>query len=112
MPKGPQGQRRPVHGVAHLDLDVDWSAAADAPAQIVNVFAVQANQHFHVLNLGFAAPPVLVSEADMQRASKLTSLPAQSVARIVLTPADLRKLVKVLSDNIETREKLFSEKPQ
>ena len=87
-------------------LGVDWSAADEEPAQAVNVFAAQATPHSHLLYLGFVAPPVIVDDADMQRAGKLKRLPARIVARVVLTPADMRKLVKILSDNIESHEKL------
>lgn len=90
-------------------LGVDWSAAEQEPAQAVNVFAAQATQHSHLLYLGFVAPPVIIDDADMQRASSLKRLPARIVARVVLTPSDMRKLVKILSENIESHEKLRSE---
>jgi hypothetical protein len=85
---------------------VDWSKAEEEPVQAVNVFAAQANPHYHLLSLGFLAPPVNVDLADVQGAGEL-SIAARVVARILLTPEDMRQLVKILSDNIASREKLL-----
>ena len=89
-----------------LEVRVDWSKADEEPVQAVNVFAAQANPHYHLLNLGFLALPVTVDEADVKHPGGLT-IPARVVARILLTPEDTRQLVKILSDNIATREKLI-----
>ena len=90
-------------------VDVDWSAANDKPVQLANVFAAQANAEFHVLNIGFAAPPVIATEVDRQRAHAMKYIPAQIIARVVLSPGDVRQLVKVLSGNITSREKLLAQ---
>ena len=88
---------------------MDWSAAKAVAVQATNVFAAQAHNEYHVLNLGFAAPPVIIDQADLQRVNKLKRLPAHVVARVLLTPTDMRKLAKVLSDNIKSHERLISE---
>jgi hypothetical protein len=91
---------------------VDWSKAEEEPVQAVNVFAAQANPQYHLLNLGFLAPPVTIDQGDVQGAGEL-SIAARVVARILLTPEDMRQLVKILSDNIASREKLLkSEREQ
>ena len=90
-------------------LDVDWSAASNEPVQLANVFAAQANAEYHVLNIGFAAPPVIATEGDRQRAHAMEHIPARIVARVVLSPGDIRQLVKVLSGNIASRERLLAQ---
>ena len=90
-------------------LRVDWSAAQDEPAQPANVFVAQATPEFHVLNIGFVAPPVVLDDVDKQRARNMKRIPARLVARVVLTPEHMRQLVQVLSDNIASREKLVAQ---
>ena len=89
------------------DIKVDWGRAQEEPVQAVNVFAAQANPHFHLLNLGFIAPPVAVDQEDARRINRLKSIQPHVVARIFLTPDDMQKLVQILSDNIESRQRLF-----
>lgn len=92
-----------------VEIRVDWSKAQDEPVQPVNVFAAQASPHYHLLSLGFLAPPIAIEQAATQRSGEM-SMSARIVARILLTPEDMRQLVRVLSDNIETREKLLKVK--
>lgn len=94
-------------GIASQDVNVDWSAAEAVNVQPVNVFVAQAAPSHHLLSLGFVAPPIIVSPQDAQRAKSLKRIPAQVVARVVLTPDDMRDLVKVLSGNIAAREKIL-----
>ena len=96
-----------------LNIRVDWTGASGEPVQAVNVFAAQASRDFHVLNLGFVAPPVIVDQVDAQRIKQLKSIPPHIVARILLAPEQMTQLVKVLSENIESRKKLLeSEREQ
>jgi hypothetical protein len=93
-----------------VEIRVDWSKAQDEPVQPVNVFAAQASPHYHLLSLGFLAPPIFAVEQPATQRSGEMSMSARIVARILLTPEDMRQLVRVLSDNIETREKLLKVK--
>ena len=96
-----------------LNIRADWSGAEDEPVQVVNMFAAQANPNHHVVNFGFVAPPVVVDSIDLERARELKSLPVRVVARLFLTPTDMQQLVKILSDNIQAREKILkSEREQ
>ena len=92
-----------------VEIRVDWSKAQDEPVQPVNVFAAQANPHYHLLSLGFLAPPIAVEQPATQRSGEM-SMSVRIVARILLTPEDMRQLVRVLSDNVESREKLLKVK--
>ena len=94
------------------NVSVDWSGAKEVNVQPVNVFVAQAAPSHHVLNLGFVAPPIIVSPEDQQRAKSLKRVPAHVVARVVLTPDDMRDLVKVLSDNIAARDKILQQGPK
>ena len=91
---------------ASWDVRVDWSGAQKEPVQPVNVFAAQATPDFHVLNIGFVAPPVVVDEEDVRRAQRSRNVPPDIVARVLLTPEHMNQLVKVLLDNIASREKI------
>ena len=92
---------KPQKGV-DVEVHVDWSNAQDEPVQPVNVFAAQAAPQYHLVSFGFLAPPIAVDPAAKQPSGELRLSP-RIVARVLLTPEDMRQLVKVLSDNIETR---------
>ena len=85
-------------------LKVDWSAAEGEPVQPVNAFVAQASPHDHVLTLGFIAPPIILDSDDRDRVKAMGSIPARFVARVLLTPAGMRELAKVLSKNIALHE--------
>ena len=95
-------------GAQERNLSVDWGGAREVNVEPVNVFVAQAAPTHHVVNFGFVAPPIIVSEEDRAAAESMTSVPAHVVARIVLTPKDMRDLAKVLADNIKARERLLS----
>lgn len=100
-------------GAGDLNVRVDWSEARAEPVQAVNVFAAQASREFHVLNLGFVAPPVMVDEVDARRVKQLKSISPHIVARILLAPQQMTELIDILSRNIASREKLLkSEREQ
>ena len=89
------------------DVQVDWSGAEEEPIVPANVFAAQANPNFHLLSIGFLAPPI---RDGVQPPRKTLSV--RVAARFLLTPEDMRELVEILSRNIERQKRLKREKGQ
>ena len=85
-------------------IRIDWSAAYGEPIRPVNQFVAQAGPHEHILTLGFIAPPIILDPDDQERVKAMKSIPVDVVARILLTPAGMRQLANVLSENIAQSE--------
>ena len=90
------------------DVQVDWSGAQQEPVQPVNAFSAQTNANFHVLSLGFVAPPI---RDDVRRVGKLT-VPVSIAARVLLTPGDMRRLVDILSHSIGSHQEVLENEPE
>ena len=86
-------------------MQIDWSAADGVPVQPANQFVAQATPNDHVLNLGFIAPPIVLTPDDQERVAAMKSIPVRVIARIQLTPGAMRELIGVLSKNLAIREK-------
>jgi hypothetical protein len=86
-----------------------WVGADDLPVQFANQFisVVQPNEIF--LTVGSLVPPAILGdtvEERMENAKKITFVPVKPIARLVLTPARLKELIKVLQDSLENYDKL------
>ena len=84
---------------------IDWSAAEGEPVQPVNLFVAQSSPNTYILTLGFIAPPIILDSEDQDRVDAMKSIPARFVARVLLSPADMRELSNVLLTNLAKREK-------
>lgn len=82
-------------------IDFDWSGLPDVPLRPANVCVVQAMPDGHVLNFGFAPPPVVpgpnLKPEDMQ---------VQVVARLVLSSKSADSFLAALRANINRRHEL------
>lgn len=87
------------------ELPIDWSAADGEPVQPANQFVAQMGPDAHILNLGFISLPIILDPGDRARISAIKSIPVRVVARVLLTPTNMRELREVLSTHIEKFEK-------
>lgn len=84
--------------------DLDWAEIRDMGVVPANMVIAQAVPEGHLLNLGFAIPPVRFEGDD----SPITAedIVVKAAARILVPAGALEGIIKVLQGNIETRNKI------
>lgn len=92
-----------------ITLPVVWVGAEDLPVNFVNQFVgvVQPNEIF--VTIGSMVPPAILGDTVEEREATLRSItyvPVKPVARLGLTPARLRELIKVLQETLSNYEQL------
>lgn len=89
-----------------VQVRVAWIGVDDTPIQFVNQVLTQFNENEFIVTLGQLSPPVILGDENERReqAEALEYVPVMPVARLALTPAGMKDLVRVLSQNLETYE--------
>ena len=91
----------PVDAEQANAVDLDWSELPNVRLRPANVCIAQAHPDGHILNFGFAAPPVAphgeIRPEDVR---------VQVVARIVMSPGAADSLLSVLKTNIQRRHQV------
>ncbi len=79
----------------------------EAPILFSNQFYVQHHATEFIITFCQIQPPLLVGTAEevQRQAEHVTSVPAQVVARIGLTPHRMTELVRVLQENLQNYER-------
>jgi hypothetical protein len=83
---------------APKELGIKWDSAEDVPVAACNVFVAQFTPHEFTLTFGYATPPAIFRPED---AAKITSVKANTVARLSLSPGRVQELIDVLKRNME-----------
>lgn len=99
---------RPSDGQVQLKLSwVDFEETAVVSAnQFVSQFM---EEGLFILSFGMVTPPVLLGtpEEKKKQAEAMGFLPVNTLSRVGLTPAGMRKLIYVLQTNLEKYEDRF-----
>lgn len=82
-------------------IDFDWSGLPEVPLRPANVCVVQATPDGHVLNFGYAPPPIVPGPNPQPRDTQV-----QVVARLVLSPRSADSFLAALQANINKRHEL------
>ena len=86
--------------------DLDWSEMSQKAVQPANVLIAQAVPEGHLLNFGFAIPPVRFEDAP-EGPIEAQDIHVKVVARLLLSSSALQSMIKVAQGNIETRNKVL-----
>ena len=84
----------------HMEVriqDLDWSEVETSPINPCNVFIAQAHETGHVLNCGFADPPI-----RPRGSLKARDVKVRLGARVSLTRRDAKQLIAILQENLNT----------
>jgi len=85
-----------------IDLPIEWII----PENIVNKYAtnivVQNTNNEYILSFFEIYPPLILGPAEDQyrQAKELKSVPARCVARIIVSPTNMKDFLKVIQDHI------------
>ena len=90
-----------------FELPIVFTGVEDVPIYFANHFVVQHQGDEFFIIVGQVTPPILLGTVDDQRrqASQLTHVPVNVVARIGMNKHRLTELVKILQENLATRDK-------
>jgi hypothetical protein len=85
------------------DLLLEWVIPSDLDTKFANNFIIQNNGDEIIISFFEVIPPILVGDSKMIEDSltKLTTVPAKCVSRIVITRQNLEILIRVLTDHHE-----------
>jgi hypothetical protein len=88
---------------AGFTLPVIWSGWETTPLQFANQFILQHNGPDVFLTVGSLAPPVLVGSQDEMRAQAeaMSHVPAQIIARLVLSVEGTQQLAGALNTHLK-----------
>lgn len=83
------------------ELPIDWIVPDDVRTHYANNIVVQHSEGEFIISFFQVLPPVIVgtSEETQQRIEAIKSVPAQCVARIVISPAKMESFINALTQN-------------
>jgi hypothetical protein len=84
-----------------LQLPLDWRFPRDIISRYSNNFVVQHTEKEFILSFFEVLPPLVLGPEDVQQAKleALKAVPANCVARVILTPDKMKELIEVLENN-------------
>lgn len=94
-----------------IQVPITWVIPDEMPALAANQFLGQASGPGEiVLTVGFVQPPAILGATEEDRraqAEKITFVPVQAVARLVMNRARLEQFRDVLSQTLANHDRLF-----
>ncbi len=90
-------------------IPLEFRIPEDMPLAYATTVVAQHTQDEFVISFFSVAPPVILGDPEVvrQKQGEIASLPAQCVARIVLTPSRMAQLVNVVKSNLAKYEERF-----
>lgn len=86
-----------------------WVGLDEGPASTANQFVSQFDEEMFYLSFGLLTPPLLLGTPEERREQllQLDYLPVQTLARISVTPAGMRRLIEILQENLAKYESTY-----
>lgn len=93
------------------DIPLAWIGAEDLPLLLTNQFVVQVHEGTFFLTIGQMVPPALIGTPDerVEQLRQIAYVPVKPVARLALTPTDVRRLASALNANLDQLEQTQQE---
>lgn len=83
-----------------------WVGLEEEPVYVANHFISQFDDELFYLSFGLAVPPAFLGTLEERReaAELVEYVPVETLARISLTPASMKKLAGILQRSVEQYE--------
>ena len=99
-------QPGPSEETLEVELKASWIGLDEEPVFAANQFIIQYRDDAFYLSIGHMAPPALLGtpEERMEQAKQIGVVPIQNLGRFLVTPSNMRDLVRILRGNLEQVE--------